>query len=347
MISILSGSATVFRSILNITRCLLRSAQTQLIAREKVPRLSSWNIPLYLLILAMRAYISAHSRDLLNLRAITDSSLIPTIPQGARSMHALIGGVDCEVVRSKGFRSVESLEVHSWKDHRVILYLHGGGGALCSSRTHRVITHSLSVRCDSILVVPNYRRVPEVSLLHTLEDSISVYESLLGWVDAKQIAICGDSAGGALSVLTLCRIRDRKLPMPSCGVLLSPWCNIREVPAVPSPVDYLTQDVIAFMIELLQGEGGLSEHQLQETNPMCVDLTGLPPLCVQLGDAELFADQIRAFVKRCSVSDVNVVLHEYHEMVHIPHFFSFLSSEGERAMADAASFVKSNVCPLF
>jgi acetyl esterase/lipase len=210
-----------------------------------------------------------------------------------------------------------------------------------------VITHSLAVRSDSIVVVPNYRRVPEVSLLLALEDSLSVYESLLDLVESKQIALCGDSAGGTLCVLALSRIRDRKLAMPSCGLLLSPWCNFREVPTVPSPVDYLTQDVIAFMIELIQGEGGLTEEQLSSTDPMSVNLTGLPPLCVQLGDAELFVDQIRAFVKRCRVSDVDVVLHEYHEMVHIPHFFSFLSSEGKRAMVDAAAFIKNNVSPLF
>lgn len=347
MISILRESTTVVSSIVTVTRCILRSAQNRFEGSETLPRLSSWNFPLYFLILGMRAFVSAHSRDLVNLRAITDFTLIPTIPQGASYVHGFFGGIHCEVVQPKRHRITHSLELDDWRDRRIILYLHGGGGALCSSRTHRVITHSLAVQSDSVVVVPNYRRVPEASLLHALEDALSVYHSLLDRVESKQIAFCGDSAGGTLCVLALSRIRDRELAMPSCGLLFSPWCNLREVPTVPSPVDYLTQEVIAFMIELLQGEDGLSDEQLSLADPMSVNLTGLPPLCVQLGDAELFVDQIRAFVKRCKLSDIDVVLHEYHEMVHIPHFFSFLSSEGKRAMADAASFIKNNVPPLF
>jgi acetyl esterase/lipase len=222
---------------------------------------------------------------------------------------------------------------------RVVIYLHGGGGALCSSRTHQIITHMMAVRSNTVVVVPNYRRVPEVSLLHSIEDGIAVYIEIVQAVDASQVALCGDSAGGTLVVNTLCRLRNDGIALPRCAVLFSPWCDITRVPSLPSRVDYLTQDVIGFMIELLTE----TTMDLSSLNPMEMDLRGLPPMLIQFGDSELFEDQIRAFTKRCETNDLKVTLKEYHEMVHIPHFFCFLSAEGDRAMTDAALFLVHNL----
>ena len=54
-----------------------------------------------------------------------------------------------------------------------------------------------------------------------------------------RIIIAGDSAGGTLCVLALCKIRALGLPFPAGGALLSP----SEVPAAVDCVDYLTADV--------------------------------------------------------------------------------------------------------
>ncbi len=297
-------------------------------------RRESWNAGMYFIVAFMRSFVISHSRDLLTLRAVTDFALIPTIPRGAYWKRVKFSGVDSEVAWPRSLGRRFPLD----PDHRVVLYLHGGGGALCSSMTHRWITHGIAVRSGAVVVVPNYRRVPEASLMHSLEDSLEVYKSVLTIVDAKNILIAGDSAGGALTIAALCKIRDLGLPMPAGGALLSPWCDITEVPGVTDNVDYLTADIVAFMIELLRGEHG-DEQTLSSMNPMQVDLSDLPPLLIQLGDSELFADQIRRFSKRCQ----NTEIHEYHEMVHIPHFFSVLSSEGDRALDDLGRFMKGRV----
>jgi acetyl esterase/lipase len=222
-------------------------------------------------------------------------------------------------------------------EKKFVLYLHGGGGALCSSKTHRVVTHGIAVAADAVLVVPNYRRVPEHCLTHALEDSVAVYTYLIEelGIDAKNVSIAGDSAGGALAVLALCKIRDKGLPIPASGLLLSPWCDVTAVPATSAPVDYITREALEFMQSMLVSEG----KDLTLVNPSAQLLENLPPLLIQYGDSELLAEQIRVFAKQCQNADIQVELMEYHEMVHIPHFFSFLSREGHRAVLDLAQFL--------
>jgi monoterpene epsilon-lactone hydrolase len=316
---------------------LFRSVNLHRNGAEKIPRLESWNVAMYLLIGFMRLFVSSHSRDLLTLRAITDFPLIPTIPRGALWTHETINNVHTEIVWPVGFGREPPLRNPELTKRRYILYLHGGGGALCTSETHRWLTHGVSVRSDAVVLVPNYRRIPEVSLIHSVDDAISIYTYLLERVPAECIAIAGDSAGGTLTILTLCKIRNLGLDFPACAALLSPWCDIRQVPIIPSPVDYLTKDVVEFMISLIEGSFAEARESLSVVNPMEVDVSGFPPLLIQLGEAELFAEQIRAFSKRC----LNAKTIEYHEMVHIPHFFSFLSAEGDRALNDLGDFVKS------
>lgn len=312
----------------------VRSLNLQLKADGRLRRLESWNAGMYFIIAFVRAFVISHSRDLLTLRAVTDFAFMPTIPRGAYWGHITISGVHSEVAWPKSSDPRFPLDSEIAEGRRIVLYLHGGGGALCSSATHRWLTHGIAVRSDSIVVIPNYRRIPEVSLAHSLEDALTVYRNLLDIVPASQIIIAGDSAGGALCVLALCKIRDLGLAFPAGGALLSPWCDISEVPSVVDCVDYLTAEVVAFMIELLNHEN----ECLSSLNPICQDLNGLPPLMIQSGDSELFADQIRRFSRKCPEAE----FHEYHEMVHIPHFFSFLSPEGDRALDDLARFIKTH-----
>jgi monoterpene epsilon-lactone hydrolase len=341
--TILERGFNVLMSFSRIMRGLIRSCSFHLQGKTPNVKLETWNAGLYMVITLMRAFVTSHASDLQTLRAVTDFPLLPTVPKGARWEHVFMGGVHCEYawpIRSGYERKIEKLLLHQ---ERVVLYLHGGGGALCSSLTHRWITHGIAVRCDSVVIVPNYRRVPEVSLSHSLDDALAVYSDLLKIVPASKVCIAGDSAGGTLAVLAMRKMRELEIQLPACATLLSPWCDIKEVPKVPSPADYLTQEVIAFMIDLLKGENKIGDD-LSEWNPMDIDVEGFPPLLIQYGDSELFAEQIRKFSKICTIAAIKTDVLEYHEMVHIPHFFSCLSKEGDRALDDLGDFVKSRIC---
>jgi monoterpene epsilon-lactone hydrolase len=82
-------------------------------------------------------------------------------------------------------------------DSRVILYLHGGAYALGSINVHREWIARLADATNARCLAINYRLAPEHPFPAALEDTLKAYHWLLNQgVDASQIFIAGDSAGG-------------------------------------------------------------------------------------------------------------------------------------------------------
>ena len=113
---------------------------------------------------------------------------------------------------------------------RAILYLHGGGYVIGSPATHRELARRLSVAADADVLSIDYRLAPENPFPAAVEDAVSAYRWLVGQgCDPGDIAIAGDSAGGGLTVATLVSLRDQGLPLPACGVCLSPWVDMEGI----------------------------------------------------------------------------------------------------------------------
>jgi acetyl esterase/lipase len=54
-------------------------------------------------------------------------------------------------------------------------------------------------------------------------------------------------------------------------------------------------------------------------SPAFADPTGLPPLLIQVGTAELLQDQVLAFARRARAAGVDVTLEEFPDLVHLWH----------------------------
>ena len=93
--------------------------------------------------------------------------------------------------------------------NRVILYLHGGGYVAGSVNTHKSLIARIARagKCKAIGI--NYRLAPENSYPAAIEDCMSAYLQLLkeGY---KNIFLAGDSAGGALALILMMKLRDEK-----------------------------------------------------------------------------------------------------------------------------------------
>lgn len=104
---------------------------------------------------------------------------------------------------------------HSDNPDGVVLYFHGGGYIIGSSRTHRGITGHLARASGAMVIVPDYRLAPENPYPAALDDAETVYRALLdeGHPPAS-LSLAGDSAGGGLAVALAMRLRDKGLPCP-------------------------------------------------------------------------------------------------------------------------------------
>jgi acetyl esterase/lipase len=167
---------------------------------------------------------------------------------------------------------------------RLVIYYHGGGFFLFSSRTYRVVTTQLARLSGATVFVPDYRLAPEYPAPAAHDDAFGVYLSAVqrGYVPEK-IALSGDSAGGNLALATVVRARDAQLPVPGALALFSPWLDFAEEGA-----SYRTiADDPILLAHVLDGFKraylGDIDRKSPAVTPFYDDFVGLPPTLVHVG----------------------------------------------------------------
>jgi len=111
------------------------------------------------------------------------------------------------------------------QDAPVLYYVHGGGFTIGSPRTHAALVAHLAAAAGMQAVVPRYRLAPEHSFPAAKEDVITGYEALVA-AGTPPVAICGDSAGGCLTLQVAAHARDAGLPQPKALGLIAPIADL-------------------------------------------------------------------------------------------------------------------------
>ena len=176
------------------------------------------------------------------------------------------------------------------KDERrqgVILYLHGGGYACGDLEYAKGYGSTLAVRCGIRVFSPAYRLAPESPFPAALEDALESYRYLLkkGY-DPRQIALCGESAGGGLIYALCLKLKEENLPLPGGLISMSPWTDLTS-----SGESYETnRDVDPNMtVEQLQfyTRCYTTDPKNPLASPIFGNLEGLPPSLIFVGGDEI------------------------------------------------------------
>ncbi|MDN4984318.1 alpha/beta hydrolase [Bradyrhizobium sp. WYCCWR 13022] len=228
---------------------------------------------------------------------------------------------------------------------RAILYLHGGGYAFGSILSHRHLAAEIgrSSGCKSLIL--DYRRAPEHPYPAAVEDAMAAYSYLLEQgMRPEHIAVVGDSAGGGLAAATLLSIKSKRLPQPACGWLISPWVDMEatgrsyETRAQADPM--VKREMI---LELARMYLAGHDPKGELVSPIYANLTGIAPLLLQVGAAEVLLDDSLALARQAGSHDVAVQLEIWPDMIHIWHTFFPILSAARRAIANGAAFVKARM----
>jgi acetyl esterase/lipase len=187
----------------------------------------------------------------------------------------------------------------------------------------------------------DYRLAPEHPFPAAIDDCESAYDGLLQQgIDPRRLVLTGDSAGGALVLSTLVRLKERGAPLPAACVLMSPWvdlaCSGESVESNAS-YDYLGLEFMrAYASHYLDGES----LENSAASPIHASLEGLPPMLVQAGGAEMLLSDIKAFCARAEEAGVDVTLQVWDGMVHAFQGFTFVLPEARDAMAAIGDFIQ-------
>jgi acetyl esterase/lipase len=274
-----------------------------------------------------------------------------TVEQRRATMEATAGSVpapDGVVVEpdTVGGRPAEWLRPEGHSRGNVLLYLHGGGYCAGSLDTHRNLAGRLALAADLSVCNLDYRLGPEHPHPAAVDDAVAAVRDLVErGHDPSGLAIAGDSAGGGLTVCTLLALRDSDGPMPAAAACMSPWTDLTqsaETYETRSDADpMVTKDGLDLYAAAYLGD---ADPQEPLVSPRFADLGELPPIMIEVGDAEVLLDDAVGLAEELEAHGVDVALRVWPEMVHVFQAFTAdLLPEADQSVADIAAFLRRHL----
>ena len=216
---------------------------------------------------------------------------------------------------------------------RVLIFLHGGGFEFGSLRSDGELAARLGRASGMRVLFPEYRLAPEHPFPAAIDDVLAAWRWLRvdQGLSSRSIAVAGDSAGGGLAVAMLVAARDAGEALPAAAVLMSPTVDLTSSGA--SMTERADQDPIStpamlrqFATDYLAGADPLTPM----ASPLFALLSGLPPLLVQVGTADLLLSDSERLAVAAAGAGVDVTL-EIGE--GLPHVYPIMLGTPEAAEA--------------
>jgi epsilon-lactone hydrolase len=227
----------------------------------------------------------------------------------------------------------------------VILYFHGGVYVIGTAIASVPLVSEVVRRTGARAITLDYRLAPEHPYPAAVDDARAAYEGLLAQgIDPGQIAFAGESAGGGLAVATLLALREAGTPLPSGAFLMSPYVDLTlsgETLIEREAVDaVLTPAGLRARVPDYVGGADAADPNV---SPIFGDLSGLPPLLIQVGSNEILLSDALRLAARAALADVSVTLEVTAGVPHVFQGFAGLLDEAGAALDRASDFLKAQL----
>lgn len=248
--------------------------------------------------------------------------------------------VDYMEVTADGVRCMWCVP-HDCVESRVIIACHGGAYTYGSIYSHRKCYAHLAVQTNCRVLMVDYGRIPEVAWPQPLEDVITVYKWLLdSGISNDHIAITGDSCGGAMAVSLPLKCKERRLPMVAAVMPISPWGDLEAATPVydTNHLDLLNN------LDMVRLGGSILALSTDLRNPEVAPIyienfRNYPPMYLQVGGYENFADDARIIAGKAYEHGVDVKCEFVENMQHCFHQMAGYSKDADLAIKRLAEWV--------
>ena len=222
-----------------------------------------------------------------------------------------IGGIPVLEVKPKG-----------WTDTGKVL-LHAHGGAYTFHSAHSRLTSSVPA-ADATgwrVISIDYTVAPQAKWEKVTDQVLAIFDGLKkDGVKLKDIAIYGESAGGALAAGAVLKMRDKGLGLPAAVVLWSPWADLTN--RGDSAITLKSFDPLYVYEKHLKHAADAyadpADQKHPYVSPVYGDYTkGFPPTLIQGGTRELFLSHCVRQYRAIDDARGVAVLDLYEGMPHV------------------------------
>jgi monoterpene epsilon-lactone hydrolase len=239
---------------------------------------------------------------------------------------------------------------------RRLLYIHGGAWMVGSPKSHRTITDRLSKVADAAVFSLDYRLLPENRRRDGIEDCQRAYRWIMangpeGALELDFLAVAGDSAGGNLTLSVIAWARDEGLRAADAAIAFSPATDVSLTsPSLSSNVasDPMLGPAFGKLMRLplpLMWWASWFTNRIRPADPVVSplrgDLSGLPPVLVQVSEAEMLFDDARRYVAKAQAAGSPAILQTWPHMVHVWQIFTPELPEANQAYDKIGEFLVS------
>lgn len=264
-------------------------------------------------------------------QAVEDGARFSSFPKSVQSQTMMIDHIPAEWILPP------QADTHS-----AVLYLHGGGYALGSIKSHRATAGQIAEAGNIRVLIIEYRLAPEHPFPAALQDALSAYD----WLQkngCEKIILIGDSAGAGLALSTATFLRDKRVSMPMLVICMSPWVDLEgtgESITTNSGRDPL------FKVDDLR----LSRYYVGKNNPrdprispLYADFAKLSPIVIHVGADEMLLSDSTRLAEKAGNAGVDVQIKIWPGMWHVFPFFAPFMPEASQAVTEIGDAIKRRI----
>lgn len=218
----------------------------------------------------------------------------------------------------------------------VLVYLHGGAYYFGPVKEHWQYFARICKETGMAGLLMDYGYAPQ----HPFPKGLNEIVEMVSTLDLpKKWFFIGDSSGAGMAVSATFKLRELNQTLPKKLVLLSPWVDLTlKNPGIELNKHEDVMMTVGRLSSAARSYVGDADPKDPLISPMFGDLTGLPPMLIQIGTADLLLSDCRKFVQKCSEAGVDVKYEEVPDAFHNFMMLSFLP-EAKRAIKSQTEFL--------
>jgi acetyl esterase/lipase len=279
-------------------------------------------------------------------KPVADAGAIPTIKNVPGMLERLKVKVEKTTIDGVRAYIVTPETIAPENRNRQLIHMHGGCYVLNPGEAGLPEAIFMAGFGHIKVISVDYRMPPEAVFPAALDDGITVWKAALKTTDAKNMAIFGTSAGGALTLEMVLKAKELGLPLPAA---IAPGTPMSDVTKVGD--SFYTN---AMLDNVLVSPDGFCDagakvyangHDMKDPllSPVYGDMKGFPPTILTSGTRDLLLSNTVRVHRKLRQAGVEAVLQVYEGMSHAHYIRDDTAPESKEAFEEIAGFFNKHL----